>query len=166
MRITTLAKRMVVGARWGAVMGVLLSAWAGILALAQGSTTFKDGRGTSVSAMGVIVMYLLGGVLTGSLFGACLPLIRRPIGAGTIGVVAATIVGAMIGDLTGGQLLNEWRTVVAFGLFMGVPGGLIIRGFVLQEERESERQEAERIGTKQLSRRLIDRETKTQAPGS
>jgi hypothetical protein len=113
-------------------MGGLLSLWVLILIPFNGSLVFRSRSGAEYSAGFIILVYLLGGISTGALFGSMAYLLRGRFGAFCLGVVAAVPLG--FGILITENHFATWTTkegitVVLFAFFMGGPGGLIIREF-------------------------------------
>lgn len=122
------------GIRWGVGLGVILSAWAAFLAVLSGSTDLHGKGGDVISLWWIIAIYLLGGAIVGALIGVTMPLFRWRVVAGLVGCVSAMILGA--GVITGLSTFDAWsRTervaLPLFGIAFGIPGGLIVRGFLI-----------------------------------
>ena len=122
-----IAKRIVWGARWGAVFGLTLCVLALVAFLIGGRATF-DGLGTSLGQ--VLAVYLVGGVTLGIIVGLFRPLTRRPVGAGIVGFAGGLLFGALIRISQDG--FSDWTAGDAvqlsiFAAVLGVPVGLVYR---------------------------------------
>jgi hypothetical protein len=89
---SSLRSRVLWGARWGLRYGLFYSALAGLGVLLRGPGLFTDNH---VTALGVLLLYLGGGPLVGSLIGLLRPLAQTAVGAMIVGIVAT--VPVMVG---------------------------------------------------------------------
>jgi hypothetical protein len=121
------------GARWGLIMASLLSLWVGVLSIIQGSLTFVSSTGDRYYAPTIVGLYLLGGVIAGTMIGVLRGLLRWRAGAVLVGVLAAVPIAAVFLITVRG--FAPWGTtetifVVIFSSAFGGGGGLIVREFL------------------------------------
>lgn len=121
------ADRIALGARFGFLIGAMLSVLALLAYLLGGQDVF---RGLHTSLGVVIAADIGGGVLLGALVGALRPLAGSRVGAGVLGFVCGLLAGALIrvardglGPWTGG----DWFVVLTFAAALGIPLGIIYR---------------------------------------
>lgn len=128
-------RRTLLGMKWGMVMAAILCVWVLILIPINGSLIFRSNSGSEYHAAAIMLVYLLGGILTGAVFGGMSPLLRTRIGAFCLGVLVMVPVG--FGLLLADNQFASWsRTqsiaLVIMALSFGGPGGMIIREFALR----------------------------------
>lgn len=127
------------GIKWGVLMAGLLSIWVAILVLFSGGFVLRSRSGDGLHAGRIVLLYLVGGVVTGALFGALRPLLRWRIGAALLGVLATIpfSLGIQISRIGfASWTTNETLTLIIMALAFGGPGGIIIREFVRSAERD------------------------------
>ena len=122
--------------RSGCVVGLALSALAGLLltvnALAHGGVV-RTTRGAEIQFLPVLFAYLLSGPITGALYGAVLPWLRRAAMAYLLGFFCSlpSTLALSWALAQGGDSPGWWAVpllAVLLSLMLGGPGGLIIRG--------------------------------------
>jgi hypothetical protein len=119
-------------------MAALLCAWVAVLSLAQGSLVFRGRTGDAYHVGTIMLAYLGGSIVAGGLLGALRPLLRWPLGAALLGVIAAFPLAAAfavsrIGFVAWTRV--ETISIVVFAFGFGAPGGLIVRAFMLDSEK-------------------------------
>ena len=124
-----LGSRVRAGASYGLVMGAVFAGVALLNALLHGGqVVLRGGRGVALWA--VLVAYLGFGPLTGALFGALFPLMRRAPAAYAVGTLVSApmlaFFSATLGRLTLGFVLPAM-------LVLGGVGGLIVRGITTDD---------------------------------
>lgn len=97
------------------------------IALAAGGLALFKGH--HWLAVGLIPLYLCGGLAAGGIAGALLPWCRNAFGAAVVGVIAILPfflgVGLLLGPVVGWQR-ELWIAVVVCTVFYGVGGGVIL----------------------------------------
>jgi hypothetical protein len=78
---------------WGFKFGSIFAAWAAIVAAFGGSLTLNI-RGHHTHVGLIIGIYLVGGAAAGTVVGLLFPLVRRPIGAAFVGIIATIPIAA------------------------------------------------------------------------
>ena len=134
-----IVRRTLLGMKWGMVMAALLCLWVLILIPINGSLIFRSNSGSEYHAASIMLVYLLGGSLTGAVFGAMSPLLQTRIGAFCLGVLAMVPVG--FGLLLADNQFGSWSktqsiALVFMALSFGGPGGIIIREFAIRGDRQ------------------------------
>ena len=112
-------------------MGSMFSVLAIVIALLQGSTVLHF-RGGTAPLVGILASYLLGGPVTGALFGALFRGTRTVLGAYGVGLVAGlpVLVSTMSSVVGAGPLdwhVNDWLTGAIALATLGGIGGIIVR---------------------------------------
>lgn len=137
MPVSRVSHNILTGIKWGLAVAALLSLWVIILAVINHGLIFHGRTGDGFSATTAIGVYLGGGFLTGALFGAFLPFIGSRVVAALLGMFACAPIAA--GVLIGRLQYHGWSTVETGSLLtmvvvLGIPGGLMIRSFVIESE--------------------------------
>jgi hypothetical protein len=117
LRRAPLSIRLFLGVAGGLSIGLLLSAWAGLLWL----TTGRVGRST-VSLPLAVTLYLLGSVLAGAVFGAAAPSARDRWSAGFVGAIGISPTYLWVGYIVSDDPLSIAMTAAAgalVGVFVG-----------------------------------------------
>jgi hypothetical protein len=120
-------KRLLWGARVGAIFGSLFALVALVVFVLGGQRAF-DVQHTSLGS--VLLTYLLGGVGAGLITGLLRPLTAWKIGAALVGFLAAIPVGVLLRSATGGSgpwSGSEATTLVIFCAVLGAPLGVAYR---------------------------------------
>ena len=122
-----IVRRLLWGARHGALFGVVFCGLALVAFLIGGHATF-EAQHTSLGR--VLVLYLVGGVASGIIIGALRPLTARPIGAGAVGFLCGLLFGVLLRIARDG--LNDWGgrdafLVLSIAVALGIPVGLVYR---------------------------------------
>ena len=133
----------IVGARWGALMGALLSCWVMILVIAGNSLVFTSRTGDRFHAGAIVAIYLGAGTFIGAFLGVLKPIMRWKIGAAILGVIASAPLFAAV--MLARQNFSDWThvetlTVIIGALAFGAPGGMIVRFFVEALQQGNQRQ--------------------------
>ena len=127
------------GPKWGLWMGILLCVWVAVLIPINGGLIFRSRHGVELHAFTIMLLYLVGGLTTGALFGSTIELLRWKTAAFIIGAAAMIPIGAALAltkNTFEGWGRHDTLTVLTFALVFGGPGGLIIREFVLRGKRK------------------------------
>ncbi len=126
------------GIKWGLIMATVLSTWVAVLVPFNGGLIFRDRSGDGIHALNIVLLYFIGGTVTGFLFGVLLPVLRWRIGAAFLGMLATIPFSFGIQVSTIG--FTSWTRIETISLIVmaiafGGPGGLIIRAFVRDAEK-------------------------------
>lgn len=116
-------RRIVWGAKAGVAFGFGFAVLAVLLRLVGGAESL-DGTGFTLTSS--IVMYLSGGLISGTTVGALLPLAQTRAGATVVGAIAAIPVAVLLNVTRDGPA--EWTVkqisfVAFFSLVLGAPTG-------------------------------------------
>jgi len=98
-----LLSRLMWGLRWGLIYCVILSAFAIILRVVDGPTSFVE-HGTSLGAF--LEAYVAAGVAGGLLLGLTQPWLRSGTGSAVVGAVVGSLVGFAL--LVSNNGLTDW----------------------------------------------------------
>jgi hypothetical protein len=101
---------------WSIPMALAYCAWAGVVALLQGSTHFDQFGVTLWTVMGT---YLASALVAGILLGLCRPLLRWRLGAVVVGAVAGTSVYSAIGISMAGLQPTSFVVGTLCGVLVG-----------------------------------------------
>jgi len=114
-----LRDRLLWGVRWGAYYSAVLIAWVSFVWLVRGSEPFQR---QGVSWFAVVLIYAIGGPVTGVIVGILLPLASSGSGAAITGIVAAIPVSVITIATVGG--FPPWTPTHTFSaILMAVLGG-------------------------------------------
>ncbi len=113
------------GARAGLIGGALLAAWATFVFVIHGAAPFQSRHLTYGTT---VVVYLMGGTISGAIVGALRPLARYDIGVPVIGIAAAlpalVLLRIATKGIVGWSVFDE--AFVGFGaLLFGLCGALV-----------------------------------------
>ena len=132
-------RRLTWGSRWGMAFVTPLMAWA---LLVHGLAPVASTGYRGIPFVGIMVAYLVGGLLGGAVMGACLPLVRHKIGAYVLGFLAgipfAAVAGFSLGALDRHGVAGLVFVVSFFCLLVGGPIGVIYRRVFYQPKTPSE----------------------------
>jgi hypothetical protein len=129
-------KRTLSGMKWGLIMATLLSLWVLLLIPFNGGPVFRSKTGVEIHAAWIILVYILGGLLTGALFGGLSRFLHhRPI-AFLLGMVAMMPIGTAV--LLTENRFQTWTrletiAVAIMAIAFGGPGGTIVAAFIDSE---------------------------------
>jgi len=126
----SIGNRVLWGIRWGAAYSAVLVAWVVFLWLVRGSEPF-DRRG--VTFLAVVIVYVVGGPVTGAVVGLLLPFAKSSLGAALTGIVAAIPVTVIIiATVAGFPPWTRAHTIssILMAVFGGGGAGYMFRTFL------------------------------------
>ena len=139
--LRSLLERAAVGARWGMIAAIVFSAIALASYAAGGSEAFQAKHATLA---GVLVAYIATGIAGGVVVGICMPVLKyKPVAAGVGALIALQLnflfsLGSVHRpDDDGGAIF----VAVAMVVFLGIPGGLILRDVLFSSPGKGARKE-------------------------
>ncbi len=130
MTDTRFGTRVLWGLRWGLYYAAVLAAWITLIRLLRGTEPLER---QGVTFVEVLVLYALGGPITGALVGILLPFTKSGMGAALVGIVAAIPVSvATIWTVADIPTWTRFHTFATIGMavFGGAMCGFMFRAWL------------------------------------